>query len=439
MPTFSACTFLRTAAAFIAVAALARVSSAQPYAVDWWTVDGGGGMGLSGGSFVLSGTAGQPDAGGPFAGGSFVVQGGFWTAFTGGGSSGSADLRISIADAPDPVVQGGTLAYTLQVTNLGPAPSTGMAVNDALAPGATFVSSVPGSPACTHSAGNVGCVLPGLAASGSQTVTITVSVGASLVGVIGNAATVAGNEADPVSANNSDFEQTTVIPRGRTELTHGSTLRADLAAAGGTADVDLYRMRQKPYSSYEVVVDASSGDVGLGEGPELERVGPDGSATLQTSQPVGSGPGRSLRWENTTPNVVDDQFVRVRSLSCGTDCGPDDVYRIRARETTGSVPRFNNSGTQVSVVLLQNAGAAPVSGRIYFWNTSGSLRHTQPFSVAPRGLYSFNPSSVAALQGASGTVTVSSDAPYGVLVGKVVALEPSTGYSFDSVMESRPR
>jgi hypothetical protein len=35
---------------------------APPSTVDWWTVDGGGGDG-SGGTFALSGTAGQPDAG----------------------------------------------------------------------------------------------------------------------------------------------------------------------------------------------------------------------------------------------------------------------------------------------------------------------------------------------------------------------------------------
>ncbi|MCX6911596.1 MAG: hypothetical protein NT167_00780 [Verrucomicrobia bacterium] len=35
---------------------------APPYTIDWWTVDGGGGDG-TGGTFVVSGTVGQPDAG----------------------------------------------------------------------------------------------------------------------------------------------------------------------------------------------------------------------------------------------------------------------------------------------------------------------------------------------------------------------------------------
>ena len=45
------------------------------------------------------------------------------------------------------------------------------------------------------------------------------------------------------------------------ELAHGSSRWADLAAAGGVADADFYRIAQQPRSSYEVVVDGASGDV----------------------------------------------------------------------------------------------------------------------------------------------------------------------------------
>ena len=43
------------------------------------------------------------------------------------------------------------------------------------------------------------------------------------------------------------------------------------------------------------------------------------------------------------------------------------------------------------------------------------------------------------LAGQSGTVTIASNAPYGALAGKVVALEPATGFSFDSPLPYRPR
>ena len=44
---------------------------------DWWTVDGGGGT-SQGGDFVLTGTAGQPEAAHRMSGGSFALVGGFW-------------------------------------------------------------------------------------------------------------------------------------------------------------------------------------------------------------------------------------------------------------------------------------------------------------------------------------------------------------------------
>jgi len=48
----------------------------QDFALDWFTVDGGGGM-STGGQFTVSGTIGQPDAG-RMSGGQFTLHGGFW-------------------------------------------------------------------------------------------------------------------------------------------------------------------------------------------------------------------------------------------------------------------------------------------------------------------------------------------------------------------------
>jgi len=52
------------------------VGAVGGYALNWWTVDGGGGV-SSGGNFDIQGTAGQPDAG-VMNGEDFTVEGGFW-------------------------------------------------------------------------------------------------------------------------------------------------------------------------------------------------------------------------------------------------------------------------------------------------------------------------------------------------------------------------
>jgi hypothetical protein len=217
------------------------------------------------------------------------------------------------------------------------------------------------------------------------------------------------------------------------ELTHGALLVAD--AAGGTPD--LYRLAQAPLSSYEVVLDAVSGD--LFPGLQLERLDSDGATVAQVALPIGSGAALSLRFENASASAVYAERLRVGSPGCGAGCGPEDVYRLRAYDTTARIARFNNSATQVTTVVLENPTASTVSGSMHFRVPNGAPLLSQAFGIAPRGTFVFATSSAPALLGQSGSITVSHDAPYGALTGKAVALEPATGFSFDSPLQPRPR
>jgi len=214
------------------------------------------------------------------------------------------------------------------------------------------------------------------------------------------------------------------------ELSHGFELMEDLGAAGGLADADEYVVSQKPYSSYEAVVDSTSGDIG--PTLQMDRVVAGTTTSLQTSVPIGVGFSRSLRFMNTTAAEDNTQAIRVASGQCGTDCGPDDVYFIRGYETTYSVPRFNNSGTQVTVLLLQNPTNYAIGGNIYFWDTTGALIATQAFTLAAKNLQVLNTATVPGANGVGGAVTIAHDGRYGDLSAKTVALEPATGFSFDS-------
>jgi uncharacterized repeat protein (TIGR01451 family) len=350
-----------------------------------------------------------------------------------------ADLSVAESDSPDPVGSGAPLAYTIQVTNLGPSVSSGMAVTDTLPPQVTFVSATPGSPACTFASGTVTCNLAALAPAAVHTVTVHVTVNAGVLGPISNTAAVAGNETDPVPGNDSEAEPTQVIVAAEGELVHGTTLLGSLESVGGVLHEDLFRIRQQAHASYEVVVDATSGDIGVGQGPALERLASDAATVLESSVAAGAGSSRSLRWINTTGGILDGEYIRVRSQGCTTACDAADVYRIRAYETTYACPRFNNSATQVTVVLVQNASGQAVAGRMAFWSAAGALLVEQPFTLAPRALFSLNTATVPALQGQSGTITMGNDGAYGALAGKAVAVEPATGFTFDTVLAPRPR
>ena len=69
--------FLLLSLAAATLPAFALNATAQSYAIDWHTIDGGGGT-SAGGVYSLSGTIGQHDAGGPMTGGAYSLTGGFW-------------------------------------------------------------------------------------------------------------------------------------------------------------------------------------------------------------------------------------------------------------------------------------------------------------------------------------------------------------------------
>ena len=65
------------------------------YAIDWHTIDGGGGT-STGGVYSVSGTIGQPDASAtPMTGGSYSLTGGFWSLLSVVPTPGSPALTIT--------------------------------------------------------------------------------------------------------------------------------------------------------------------------------------------------------------------------------------------------------------------------------------------------------------------------------------------------------
>ncbi len=215
------------------------------------------------------------------------------------------------------------------------------------------------------------------------------------------------------------------------ELSHGSCVLAQLGQP--SPGVDFFRLSQRPRASYEVLVDAVAGDaVPL----TVERVAGDNVTVLGTATPLGAGSSLSMRWKNALPAAVDNQHLRV-SAGCAGGCTADDSYRICLRETTGSSARFNNGGSQVTVLQVQNPASLPASGSVFFWSTGGVLFHEQPFTLAAHASLTLNTAGIPALQARNGSITMAHDAPYGGLTGKAVAIESGTGFSFDSVIEAR--
>lgn len=122
-----------------------------------------------------------------------------------------ADLSITGTDAPDPVLAGGTLVYTLRVRNAGPDDATGIEFTDVLSPEVAFVAGETGQgPGCTDSGGVVHCAL-GMLSPGSSA-DVVIEVRPLREGVVTNVAGVAALEFDPDPSNDVAEMDTTVLP-----------------------------------------------------------------------------------------------------------------------------------------------------------------------------------------------------------------------------------
>ena len=230
------------------------------------------------------------------------------------------------------------------------------------------------------------------------------------------------------------------------ELVHGASQNHDLQATGGVADQDWYRLGQKGYSSYEIVVDGLSEQVAnvppinANDSLQLHLVNSAGTLLSNSTSVSAHGSARSLRVRNTAEADDITEYVRVMAAvnGCGTACTAAAVYHITMRETTLFAPRFNNSGSQLTVLLLQNASNLSITYTARFFDSAGqSLAGFMSF-LSPRGGAVINTAGITGLAGLSGVISIDHLGPYGSVTGKAVALEPATGFSFDTPLVSKP-
>ena len=131
----------------------------------------------------------------------------------GGGGQTSADVGINLS-APSKVAPGGTLTYSMTVTNAGRVTATGVVVSNALPAGTEWLSvtSSQGTVAApaVGTNGTVTVNLGSLANDATATISVVVTVTAAPETVLTDTATVIATTQDLNSSNNSAIQNTTV-------------------------------------------------------------------------------------------------------------------------------------------------------------------------------------------------------------------------------------
>ncbi|HSC69961.1 MAG TPA: hypothetical protein VLH58_01325, partial [Candidatus Methylomirabilis sp.] len=117
------------------------------------------------------------------------------------------DLTLTQSDAPDPVLPGNSLVYTLNVKNNGPSRARNVTLSDTLPPNVSLVSATPSQGICTGTSAVI-CLVGDLAEGGAASVTLVVSTGS--VGFLLNTAQVSYDLPDFRPSDNLVTESTLV-------------------------------------------------------------------------------------------------------------------------------------------------------------------------------------------------------------------------------------
>ncbi|HEY5837981.1 MAG TPA: Calx-beta domain-containing protein, partial [Pyrinomonadaceae bacterium] len=167
----------------------------------------------------------------------------------------AADVSITKTDAPDPVVTGSNVTYTITVTNNGPAIANSVVVTDNLPGNVTFVSCAStGAGVCAGSGNNRSITFTSLAAGASETITLVATANGPAGTPISNTATVSSTTTDSISANNSATATTAVVNPTFANLSIVKTDSPDPVFPTGTLTYTLTVTNNGPDTAQSVVV-----------------------------------------------------------------------------------------------------------------------------------------------------------------------------------------
>jgi uncharacterized repeat protein (TIGR01451 family) len=285
-----------------------------------------------------------------------------------------AELLVEMTDAPDPVIAGSNVTYTIAVRSLGPAMATNVTLIDTLPSGFAFVSATPAQGTCAGSTCSLGTLAP--FTTGTVTIVATASGPDSFV----NAATVSSDQPDPAPSNNTVTQATTVATADQAHVViriQGPTLMQPGESSFYTIEID--NLGPAPAAGVEIanvlppgfLFYANTEDCVTPFPCEFESLEPGATRTIVTTftiDPLSAAPANAVITAALTMDSADPTpDTHIVSLTITVDpAGSADLV-----VTLGDSPDPVYTGTSLSYFMTV-ANRGPASA------TAVTLTHALP-------------------------------------------------------------
>ncbi len=266
------------------------------------------------------------------------------------------DLTIEKSDDVDPVTAGNDVTYTVTVGNDGPSQADNVVITDALPAGVTFVSGA----GCSASGTVLTCAGGNLAAGGTYTVDITVTVDGTFTGTsVTNLAKVASDTHEHDTSDNDTKEPTLVVRSADIKLTKSapSTVSAgtDLTytlSVENLGDSDALNVSLVDPLPAGVSFVSATADLGGTCDTAVSCLWPTLAAgASSTATVVVSVPGTTADGTVITNKAKASSTDPDPDESNNTDAVQTEVEKLADLETTKSGPATAVAGDQVTYTI----------------------------------------------------------------------------------------
>jgi uncharacterized repeat protein (TIGR01451 family) len=274
-----------------------------------------------------------------------------------------ADLIVAKSDAPDPVLAGGNITYTIDVTNNGPNDAYTITVEDVLSPNMTYGSAGGTDWSCSHNGVNPGgavtCQRATLAnGATAPAITLVAQETGAITGTITNEVAVSAATGDPDLDNNTITEDTEVTLG--TDLAITKSVAPNPVISDGTATFTLRPRNNGPFPAVNVVV-TDTLPAGFtyvnasGSGWSCSHDGsPTGGIVTCTRATYAVGATDNILIDTTAPTVV-----AVTPAANSADIDSDTQDPVPANDST--TLNFNVVPDGVDLSVIKNKTPNPVA------------------------------------------------------------------------------